>query len=512
MIKVVIVEDKPPILWSIKQKIENYSKEMSVVGEAYNGQEALSLINELKPDIVFTDIRMPVVDGLELISEVKKTFSDIHFIIISGFDEFEYARQAMRLGVSEYILKPVTQETINDILNKVVIDIKSKVSDYERKLIKGVLDSGNKINFVDCHFDCQYFITALMCAGSYSNQIIDYTNPFNFFGSKINIDELVSGLLPENTFLWCFDGKSLNEMILILGLSENSYMQVKQYITSISSALLALNIPVTIAVSQIINNINDIGIEAKNTRVLLRKTLTFGKPSIIFSDTPILNISEKSHAIDSFIEKRLLSFIQNKQKNLFFNEIKKIMDYFSQNDYTQYNIENSLRYIAHICNKSPFAKADYSNSPELEIEEVLSISNDYSALLQGLISIFSHFFPDTNDLKQKREPLKEIINNVEKYIHANFSKQITINDIADMVKVDPCHLSKTFKSMKGVSPMESLTKLRIEKSKELILSSSSLMLKDIAEIVGYSNQYYFSRIFKLVTGLTPSEYKNSIQT
>jgi two-component system, response regulator YesN len=81
--------------------------------------------------------------------------------------------------------------------------------------------------------------------------------------------------------------------------------------------------------------------------------------------------------------------------------------------------------------------------------------------------------------------------------------------VADMVNVDPCHLSKTFKSIKGVSPMEYLTNLRIDKAKALLSDDSSIMLKDIAEIVGYSNQYYFSRIFKIITGLSPSEYRSS---
>ena len=89
MIKVIIVEDKPPILWSIRQKIEAYSSEIQVVGEAFNGQEALALITELKPDIVFTDIKMPVMDGLQLISEVKKTRNDTAFVVVSGYDDFQ---------------------------------------------------------------------------------------------------------------------------------------------------------------------------------------------------------------------------------------------------------------------------------------------------------------------------------------------------------------------------------------------------------------------------------------
>ena len=509
MIKVVIVEDKPPILWSIKQKVQNYSAELKVVGEAYNGQEALRLIEGLKPDIVFTDIRMPVMDGLELISQVKKLQTDTHFVIISGYDEFEYARQAMKLGVSDYILKPITQEAIDDVLSKIVGDIQARVSQDEKRLLQDLLNCGKNIDFEKQAFSYRYFITAIICAGSYSNQAIDYTNPFNFIGSKVNYDETVSKHLPLNVFYWSFAGKNLNEMVLLFGVSDDVGFDLSRVIESIGSDLSALNTPITIAVSKRISNVNNIGIETQNTRALLRKNLIFGRSGIIYSDSARSGAAENLLFLDSSLEKKLFSLVQGNQRELFFNEIRKIISNFEQSSSTQYNIENSLKYITHICNRAAIDRSDFSNSLELEVEEVLSISKDYKALLQGLSSIFGQFFTVSSDLRQKREPLKEIIDTVENYIKANFAKQITINDIADMVKVDPCHLSKTFKSVKGISPMEYLTNLRIEKSKELILNDPGLMLRDIAEIVGYTNQYYFSRIFKTVTGLSPSEFKSS---
>lgn len=509
MVKVVVVEDKPPILWSIKQKIENYSLELKVVGEAYNGQEALTLINELQPDIVFTDIKMPLMDGLELISLVKKTHPNIHFVIISGYDEFEYARQAIKLGVSDYILKPITQETMNDILSKIICNIKANVSQREKNLLQSLLNSGQNVNLSNQHFDCQYFITALFCAGSYTHHIIDYTNPFNFFWSRIDYGEIISKHIRENLFYWYFDRKSLNEMILLLGVPKQCNFNLEQVIYQSSEKLLSMNIPISIAISRKISNVNSIGIEAQNTRMLLRKNLVFGKPGIIFSDTSNVDKIEKGSILDSLLEKKLASLVQGHQKSLFLLELKKIIDFWDKNNFTQYNLERSLKYIVQICIKAILDKSNISRDVEIEIEEILCISKDYTTLFQSLSSMFNQFFPNNYDVKQKREPMKEIIDKVEGYINANFSEQITINDIADMVKVDPCHLSKAFKNIKGISPMEYLTKLRIEKSKDMLSNDSNLMLKDIAEIVGYSNQYYFSRIFKIITGLSPSEFRNS---
>jgi two-component system, response regulator YesN len=486
MIKTIIVEDKPPILWSIKQKIEGSDIDIKVVGEAYNGKEAISLIDELQPDIVFTDIKMPVMDGLELISQVKKKHSSIRFIIISGYDEFEYARQAMKLGVLEYILKPVTQETINEVLLKVSSEIHVQISQHKKNLLQNILTVGDTTDNIKVNFDYNHYILCVFCAGPYSSQTTDFANPFNFFWSRIDYNALIKKHLPQGVFHWCFDGKNLNEMVLLLGIPENSTFKTHDIINSIWLELLSFSTPITIAVGS--------------------KTC---ESHIIHHDEVQGITKHENQILDASLEKKLSSFVQGQQKTAFFKEFLKVMDYWEKNNFTQYNIENSLKYIVQICRKSTLENAESAANMNIEIEEVLSMSKDFPALSSGISSIFEPFFVSSKDSRHKREPLKEVIDNVQNYLKANYAKQITINDIADMVKVDPCHLSKTFKSIKGISPMDYLTNLRIEKSKELITQDSNLMLKDIAGIVGYTNQYYFSRIFKLVTGVSPTEYKNS---
>lgn len=509
MIKVVIVEDMPPILWSIRQKIESCSPEIKVVGETYNGKDGLRMIKELKPDIVITDVRMPVMDGLEMIALAKQFKPDTHMVIISGHDEFEYARQAMKLGVTEYILKPATQEAIHNILNKLIAQINEKTSKQKENILHDILSLGKYDGITDYQFDCKYFVLAVHCAGSYPNHAVDYANPFNFFWSGIDFQEIVSQYIPSGLFSWCFDGKGLNEMFLLLGIPEGWDAGYEDMIRQYGEVLFTLGVPINIAVSKKIGHIGDIGMEARNTRLLMKKSMVFGKSNVIFSERPEPKPAEKSQVIDPSLEKKLIALIQSRQKEAFLNELKKITDYWESNSFTQYSIENSLKYLCRICGRAAaIGKPGSSYDPELEVEEILCISKDYPTLLKGLASMFEPFFPGQPEANYKREPMKEIVDKVETHIKANFSKQITINDIAEKVNVDPCHLSKTFKAIKGIGPMDFLTGLRIEKSKELMQNNSALMLRDIAEIVGYANQYYFSRIFKTFTGMTPSEFKS----
>lgn len=133
MYSVFLVDDEPIVLEGIRSKIDWDNSDFSFAGEASDGEIALSMINELKPDIVITDIKMPFMDGLQLSSTIKKTMPWIKIIILSGHDEFDYAKKAISIGVEDYILKPFTSEEIISALNKAV-----KFIDEERKRLSDI--------------------------------------------------------------------------------------------------------------------------------------------------------------------------------------------------------------------------------------------------------------------------------------------------------------------------------------------------------------------------------------
>lgn len=116
MVSIVVVEDEFKIRHGLLQLIEKLEMECRVTGEAENGYEGLKMIRDLLPDVVITDIRMPKMDGLEMIENVRKLNIDTKFIILSGYAEFDYARKGLRLGVYEYLLKPVTISAVKDLL------------------------------------------------------------------------------------------------------------------------------------------------------------------------------------------------------------------------------------------------------------------------------------------------------------------------------------------------------------------------------------------------------------
>jgi len=509
MIKVLIVEDKPLILHSIKDKIQSFNSEIEIIGEATNGEAALSMIFEFKPDIVFTDIRMPMMDGLKLISEVRKKDQELQFVIISGYDEFDYARQAMKLKVSDYLLKPVKQEEVNEVLKKAIKLITSKRLEQTKNILQDILYSNaNTTNLFEGKLPFDRFYSLILNVGPYSNFILDYANPFNNYWSTKSIGDILSSRIEFSENYWLFEGKSFNELVLVLGLLNSSQTNINTIVDAIMSQLPDHDTPVTIVVSHEMRNVQDIGIETQFCRVLLRQNLILGKSNVFLRDKMKISPGEEFSFMDSSLEKRLISNLQNRQRELFLKEIARLFSTWEKNNYPQSTVERLLKQIIKLCQKAAIVKPSiYDTDLELEIDEMLSSFKEYSALLQEMTLIFGQFFSTHEKCEGKGDFNKTILKKVEDFLKTSFSDQITINDIATMVNLHPAYLSRIFKNAKGVSPMEYLTTLRIERAKEMILSAENLPIKEIAKIVGYTDPFYFSRIFKSVTGKSPSEFK-----
>lgn len=130
MYKIIIAEDEPLALRSLKNMIDRHYPDMQVVGEARSGEEALVLIEEKSPDMVFSDIRMPVMDGIELLRQIRARNLDIELVIISGYQDFQFAQSAIRYGVVEYLLKPISLNKINTLMNKLRDTLNEK---YQKK-------------------------------------------------------------------------------------------------------------------------------------------------------------------------------------------------------------------------------------------------------------------------------------------------------------------------------------------------------------------------------------------
>lgn len=510
MINVVVVEDKHPILRSIVRKIENYSPDLNVAGQFTDGHTALQAIKQLKPNLMFTDIRMPGMDGLKLIAEVTAHVPDTIFIIISGHEEFGYARQAIQLGVTEYLLKPVTEKSIRDILDKIVPSIIMNKQANEYRIISHTikrLNSPLPTKYEDLCYES--FFVMLICAGSFSKLLIDIANPLHDIWLRTELKALLRAQFPSLQPYWILDGESMNESVIVFSSNREQDIDFQAIANFIMGQLSNSNIPTTAVISGRVATLSKLKLEYQITRTALRRYLLFGQSSIIFAEDVKWHRPHNPLRTQVYDEQKLVSIFKSKKKRPFFMEIESMLHSWEMSGLTQNTVEDSLYQILHACSKSIVGKPSTDSDLKLELDEVISISKDYPSLLKNASFLFEAFFLQIENTEPNPKVVKDVMEQVDAYFQMHMSDEISVNDIADRVNLNISYLSREFKKYKGSTPIEYLTQLRINKAKQLLTDESDLKFKDIAPLVGFSNQYYFSRVFKFITGLTPTEYKSS---
>ncbi|NOV01764.1 response regulator transcription factor [Paenibacillus planticolens] len=510
MINVVVVEDKHPILRSIVRKIENYSPDLNIAGQFTDGRSALQAIKQLKPHLVFTDIRMPGIDGLKLIAEVKALAPETTFIIISGHEEFDYARQAIQLGVVEYLLKPVTEQSIRDILDKTVPSILMNKQAAEYRIISHAIkrwSSPSQVEYEDLSYES--FFVMLICAGSLSKLFIDVANPLHDIWLRTDLKALLSARFPSLQPYWIMDGESMNEAVIVFSSTREQAIDLQAIANYLMEKLSHSNIPATVAISNRVITLSKLKLEYQITRTALRKYLLFGQSSIVFAEDVKWHSPHEPLRKQIYDEQKLVSLFKGRKKKLFFMEIESMLQSWEMSGMTQNAIEDCLYQILYACSKSIVGKPPTDSDLKLELDEVISISNDYPSLLRNTSFLFENVFLQIEHTEPSPKIVKDIMEQVDAYFQRHMSDEISVNDIADRVNLNLSYLSREFKKYKGITPIEYLTQLRIDKAKQLLADESNLKFKDIAPLVGFSNQYYFSRVFKFITGITPTEYKNS---
>jgi len=511
MITIMIVEDKHPILRNLVKKIESFSPRLQVIGEATDGVTALDMYLRLKPQIVFTDIRMPGMDGLELITEIKRVNPDTLFIIISGYNDFEYAREAMRLGVTEFLLKPVTQSAMNEVLDKVSQLAHTHNVTREQQLLSDLLRGKNVLPLETYESsNNKSFYILVICAGSISRFPIDLSNPSNDFWLKTDLTGFLSSLMnSQYEEAWIFDGESMNEMIVIFSCTQEHPIDFTEVYNAFLSKYGEHEQRFTFALSNRVEKLSKMRLEYQVSRMILSKNAIFGKSSLLFVKDFSLNSHSKIELERAFDKKKINSFIQNQKREAFFNEMEANFSHWNEHNYTQMDVELCLAQILYNACNTTLQKHIVNSDLNLELDEVISISKNYLTLLKNITFLFNKFFHYSPGSEPASGSAKLIVETVATYFSDHLSDEIIIADIADMVNLNVSFLSREFKKHKGSAPIEYLTQLRIEKAKLLIKDTSDLKFKDISAMVGYNNQYYFSKVFKLITGLTPTEFKVS---
>jgi YesN/AraC family two-component response regulator len=495
VIKVLVAEDEPPIMRAIIAAIEQSNPKFKVVATAINGKKAIEELKKQCIDVVFTDIRMPVMDGLTLSEHIKNSYPDSICVLISGFQDFEYAKKAIESKVYDYLLKPISNEKLAELLMHLENEIEQKRNKKKRDMMSNVMIESST-GFVDSQ--C---VVLLVYAGAmlmYGNDILV---PAIAFWNKITLENSIANILNQREEYMVFYGNNVSERIIVV---ESAYSEnAKEIAENLFKELTKTNeITITLAwIDQI--NLSEAGQSFHKLREGISRNIILPKSQMLYykqldklqEDRNIGYTKQQIEKMAQWVE--VGEFDQVKQYMI---EIFEIMNGYNA---TQQEITTFLDRIVNLY----YFQSECVDMKEKVIKKEIygAIANfmDYRSLAEDVVSILSTL---KNQKKVQNEKQPKLIENIENYLIKNYNSSITSTVLSKEFGFVPSYISRLFRQYKGVSPSEYLTHYRIEKAKQIMRESPELLVKEIADQVGFKEAYYFSKTFKKETGLWPSDY------
>ncbi|MFB9275714.1 response regulator [Cohnella cellulosilytica] len=510
MIRCVVVEDEPPILRAIVQMIESCDPRFQVVDTAFDGEEAMEVLKKTRPDVVFTDIRMPIMDGLQLLRETKSLPCKPLTVVLSGHQEFEYAKEALKLGVHDFLLKPISRDSLVELLDGLADICLQGARERQLTLLKEWVDSGTpnvpsreaKSLFAP-YREAAYL---LVCVGSFQSFPTSLTLSFREYWKRHPIERL----LPEEPRgeRWIVDGRNDNEKVLIVSANAGDGPAESMLETAagkLYEELTRYDWPVTLVKGSRAVDISDLGFYLQKARIVLNHSSRFGHSTITAND---FEEHSPAHLAPNNQMEGIFQKLNRQSPEYFKHELSKLIDAANAQRLPQIRLEHALRqFIQTIVQMLDADAKGQLVHTDLVIRELVSTSPSYRSLHAGMCLLIDEICSSGLLKSDVRESQEEWAERIEQYIQANYHNPISLQSLSDTFGFAPSYLSRIYREHKGQSPIDYVIKLRMNKAKELLLLEPALPLKQISEAIGYEDSFYFSRLFKAQTGSSPSEFR-----
>jgi len=526
LFKILIVDDDKIIRQGLKAIIENNTSEYKIVGEASNGKQALAAIKQLYPDILIADIKMPVMDGVQLIKYINNDDDlKLKIIVLSGFDEYEFVRETLKSGAEDYLLKPVENEELLKLLRKVAKDIQSdkKKEKQARALKKKVansmevvrekilnqliqeqtetVDLSNKLN----EFDVSRFGKFVIAITS-----VDY---FNSKDKGINLRENVQELIKRyarNLKVFVTESE-LGVVVLFTGNDSLIQSVTTAFEKSRESIANKKSYTVSTGISNIFDDIYKTCRAYDQACAALERRFYEGEDRVILykeSECCYNTIDENEF---KNIHNKLLNWIEVGNVPESKRCIEEIMDRLDKNNIspTQYR-----KTLVNILNKLYVNVGDFKEASEKYADEVYDIvdfikkTSTLYQLREYVVRGFFRIIEKMNMLRIRRS--KKIVEKAKIYINKHYNKKINLRKTAEHVCLNHSYFSELFKKQTGKRFIDYVTGIRINKAKEF-LHRPDLKVYEVGQMVGYDEPISFNRAFKRIVGVSPSQYRKIVK-
>jgi two-component system, response regulator YesN len=512
MYKVLLVDDERIITDGMSKVINWESMGTNLIGTARNGIEAFSIIEQKKPDIVISDIKMPGMNGLELVAKVHSVFPEIRFVLLSGFSEFDYAKQAMQYGVKHYLLKPCNENTIMDAVTEICEDLK-QIQNREQFIqkMKGTLESVLPYakeqllkDYITNHYEnknLEYYQKLFnIDINTPSVRLVLFQLEGNFEFEHMFAIKNIAEHIFDSYILSC----TVGETILFLLEDDSNYPKLHAQIEKIKKTFYQYyQIDSTVAISDNgkLSNANKLYNEALDC---LTYRFYLGEGGIITKKD--ISYQNTSGELEFYFDDQ--TFCRLMKSGSWIDVNKEIMTFFTHLIDLRLDINITKSYVIQLFNAMiRLCEPKEMNTYLTKLTQLLEIDTiqNLRAFFESVAQEITLSFFDQNNNKHSTI-INKVIETIHKYIgNQNLSLHWVANE---MLYMNADYLGKLFKKETGEKFSNYITRLRIELAISLIEKESDVKVFEIAEKIGYGeNPQYFSQVFKKHTGFTPSEYK-----
>jgi two-component system response regulator YesN len=502
MIKIILIEDEPSAMRYLKSIIELKCSGFEIIDTAENGVEGLEKIRRIKPDIVITDIKMAVMDGIELVSHIKEEFPFINSIIVSGYQDFEYAKGAIKSGVVEYLLKPVNPGQLKNLLDTIKEKLEREFYIKRVALLKNIL-SGAAVEawYTEKYLPFKNYSIAILRKNGLPSRFSSQYGA-SYHSIALETDTLM-GLKGYNN-IWIITGRDEQELVIIYTAEISCDKSFEELVTMIEEKI-TLGYHTLVFSSKLFTLTNCMKVVSNLYRIL-DNNIVIGVTQRIY-DTQEIRLTTENRILT---ESKLVNKISFLLSNAMYDEMKReFVSHFAcweKDKLTQLWVENNLRQILRYLEEHSLACTQEQNRDlEFMLEEAMYYSTTFSELLVNIWDIVERITKHVQRSPQKVDT-PSFIKSIEVYIEQNLAEPISLQSVCLMFGISQTYLSRLFRKYKKMSFNEYITMTRIDKAKRMIEKNPNILLKEVAALVGYGDPFYFSRVFRSVTGIPPSEY------
>lgn len=526
MYRILVADDEGIMLEAFKSVIAGAFGEECVVETAKTGRAVTEIAETFHPDVVFMDIHMPGINGIQAMREIRKFNTTALFYVVSAYDKFDYAKEAIDLGVERYLTKPIPRAKIIAAVEEAIGKVDAK-RNQRSNLLKIQEKLETVIPVVESSFVGSLLFQQEMQAADYYQQLLDIEDSQGYvmilqFGQSYENGRLVSqvgmnvkaqefyGEIRDivKSYFSCVVGSIMSNRIPIVvpcPISANSYEERIDLVESSRSLISKLEGRIEAKFRIGIGRVREMQEMERSYREALR-ALNGSKSRVIhIEDLSQNGVYDEEFPVE--MEKSIFRYLEEGKEKECVQEMNDFFDWMLAH-YAEDMNNIRLKVLEYIIwgEKKAFeaGAVNYGFSYRRDYLDVAMACKNYEELRKWFLDKMVNACRAIRDQKEERS--NSAAKKAMLYIQENYSKDISLDDVSGLVNISPYYFSKIFKEETGENFIEYLTKIRIEKAKELLVKPD-ISIKEAGIRSGYTDPNYFSRIFKKQTDMTPSEYK-----